>query len=86
MEFKEKLIEVYADLEYTSDEFEKILRWIKNNFEKTYNIIGDLYKKEFEYQPSIKVQETNEIFLDISSDDVQYNFVEYSARRNQNTL
>ena len=31
--FKEKLIEVYADLEYTSDEFEKILRWIKNNFE-----------------------------------------------------
>lgn len=41
--FKEKLIEVYADLEYTSDEFEKILRWIKNNFEKTYNNDADLY-------------------------------------------
>ena len=32
--FKEKLIEVYADLEYSFDEFEKILRWIKNNFER----------------------------------------------------
>lgn len=41
--FKEKLIEVYADLEYTSDEFEKILRWIKNNFEETYNNDADLY-------------------------------------------
>ena len=41
--FKEKLIEVYADLEYTSDEFEKILRWIKNNFERTYNNDADLY-------------------------------------------
>ena len=41
--FKEKLIEVYADLEYTSDEFEKILRWIKNNFEKTYNNDADFY-------------------------------------------
>ena len=41
--FKEKLIEVYADLEYTPDEFEKILRWIKNNFEKTYNNDADLY-------------------------------------------
>ena len=41
--FKEKLIEVYVDLEYSSDEFEKILRWIKNNFEKTYNNDSDLY-------------------------------------------
>jgi hypothetical protein len=41
--FKEKLIEVYADLEYSWDEFEKILRWIKNNFEKTYNNDADLY-------------------------------------------
>ncbi len=41
--FKEKLAEVYVDLEYTSDEFEKILRWIKNNFEKTYNNDADLY-------------------------------------------
>ena len=41
--FKEKLIEVYADLEYTSDEFEKILRWIKNNFETTYNKDADIY-------------------------------------------
>lgn len=41
--FKEKLSEVYVDIEYTSDEFEKILRWIKNNFEKTYNKDADLY-------------------------------------------
>ena len=41
--FKEKLIEVYVDLEYSSDEFEKILRWIKNNFEKTYNNDADFY-------------------------------------------
>lgn len=41
--FKEKLAEVYVDLEYTSDEFEKILRWIKNNFETTYNKDADLY-------------------------------------------
>ncbi len=41
--FKEKLAEVYVDLEYSFDEFEKILRWIKNNFEKTYNNDADLY-------------------------------------------
>jgi hypothetical protein len=41
--FKEKLIEVYVDLEYQFDEFDKILRWIKNNFEKTYNKDADLY-------------------------------------------
>ena len=41
--FKEKLSEVYVDLEYSFDEFEKILRWIKNNFEKTYNDDADLY-------------------------------------------
>ena len=41
--FKEKLAEVYVDLEYSFDEFEKILRWIKNNFETTYNKDADLY-------------------------------------------
>ena len=41
--FKEKLIEFYDEHECTQDEFEKILRWIKNNFEKTYNNDANLY-------------------------------------------
>ena len=41
--FKEKLIKDCIDLKYTSDEFEKILRWIKNNFKNTYNKDADLY-------------------------------------------
>ena len=60
--FKEKLAEVYVDLEYTSDEFEKILRWIKNNFEKTYNKDADLYFGPT--QNSRNLQKSFELYLE----------------------
>jgi hypothetical protein len=41
--FKKSLIKVYFDLEYTENEFNQILRWIKNNFETTYDKDADLY-------------------------------------------
>jgi hypothetical protein len=41
--FKKSLIKVYFDLEYTENQFNQILRWIKNNFETTYDKDADLY-------------------------------------------
>lgn len=60
--FKKKLIEVYFDLEYSFDEFEKILRWIKNNFEKTYNKDVDLYFGPT--QNSVNLQKSFELYLE----------------------
>lgn len=33
----------------------------KDDFEKTYNVIGGAYRKDFEYKPSINIKDTNEI-------------------------